>query len=76
MASSSFILTSQKPLVNTEMMASSDTLGILRRKLLKRWMYFCKVNPGSCVMRRRSPAAGGWSRVPWKLVTKYSHISS
>ena len=36
----SFILTSRTPSENAEMMASSVTLGILRRTLLKRWMYF------------------------------------
>ena len=32
--------------------------------------------PGCCLIRRRSPAAGGRSRVPWKLATKRSRISS
>ena len=58
------------------MMASSVTLGILRQVLLKRWMYFWRVSPGYCLMRRRSPAAGGRSRVPWKLAMKRSRISS
>ena len=58
------------------MMASSVTLGILRWTLLKRWMYFYKVSPGCCLMRHRSPATGGWSRVPWKLAMKWLHISS
>ena len=44
-ASSSFILTSRTPSEKAEMMASSVTLGILRRVLLKRWMYFCRVSP-------------------------------
>ena len=57
------------------MMSSSVTLGILRRVLLKHWMYFWRVSPGCCLMRRRSPAAGGRSRVPWKLATKRSRIS-
>ena len=43
-ASSSFILTSRTPSEKAEMMASSVTLGILRRALLKRWMYFCRVS--------------------------------
>ena len=76
MASSSFILTLRTPSENAEMMASSITLGILRRTLLKRWMYFWRVSHGCCLMRRRSPAAGGRSRVPWKLATKRSRISS
>ena len=75
MARSSFILTTRTPSVNTEMMASSDTLGILRRTLLKRWMYFYKVYPGYCLMRRRSSVAGRPAREPWKLAMKRSHIS-
>ena len=58
------------------MMASSVTLGILRRALLKRWMYFCRVSPGYCLMRRMSLTAGGRSRVPWKLAMKRVRISS
>ena len=58
------------------MMASFMTLGILSRVLLKHWMYFWRVSPGCCLMRRRSVAAGGWSRVPWKLAMNQSCISS
>ena len=58
------------------MMASSVTLGILRRALLKRWMYFCRVSPCCCLMHHRSLTAGGRSRVPWKLVMKRVRISS
>ena len=76
MASSSFILTSRTPSENVEMMASSITLGILRRALLKRYMYFCRVSPGCCLMRCRSPTAEGRSRVPWKLAMKRLRISS
>ena len=63
------------PSDNVEMMASSVTLGILRRVLLKRGMYFWRVSPGCYLTRRRSPTAGGRSRVPLKLVTKRSRIS-
>ena len=57
-------------------MASSVTLGNLRRALLKHWMYLCKVSPGCCLMRHRSPTAGARSRVPWKLAMKRVRISS
>ena len=75
-ASSSFILMSHMPSENAEMMASSITLGILRRALLKHWMYFCRVPPGYCLMQRRSLMAEGRSRVPWKLAMKRVRISS
>ena len=75
-ASSSFILTSRTPSEKAEMMASSVTLGILRRALLKRWMYFCRISSGCCLMRRMSLTAGGRSRVPWKLAMKRVRISS
>ena len=39
-------------------------------------VYFFVVAPGCCLMRRKSPAAGGRSRVPWKLATKRLRISS
>ena len=58
------------------MMASSVTLGILRRALLKCWMYFYRVSPGCCLMRHMSLMAGGRSRVSWKLAMKQVRISS
>ena len=51
-------------------------LGNLETNIVEVLNVLLEGSPGCFLTRRRSPVAGGRSRVPWKLATKRSRISS